>query len=135
LYQNGYRGDPHADLDVLRDQYAGVGPSEHYPFFNLKDLWQAKESLVESLKLIRASDNTPEKSIALLRSVRVITRVDQAMIPGIAEETWGQIGALNFIEKIERVEFRTVAGLAPRKGILALAKTEDATSKKRATKL
>jgi hypothetical protein len=30
-------------------------------FFNLKDLWKAKESLVESLKLIRGSDNTHEK--------------------------------------------------------------------------
>jgi len=136
-------------------------------FFNLKDLWKAKESLVEGLKLIRASDNTPEKSIALLKSLRVVNRVDQAMVPDVAEETikslnslrfdksqsrafmsvvwntmpcfealvqWDELGALNFIEKIERVEFRTVAGLGAAKGILTVAKSREAANK-RATKL
>jgi len=134
-------------------------------FFNLKDVWKAKESLSESLKLIRASENTPEKAIALLTSVRVFARVDQAMVPELAEETikalnslqfatqnerpqseatrralmsvvwntmpsfealvqWDELGALNFVEKIERVEFRTVAGFGVAKGILAVAKTE-----------
>ncbi len=112
-------------------------------FFNLKDLWKARESLVESLKLIRGSDNTPEKAIALLKSLRVVARVDQAMVPDVAEETikalnalqfdpqnekpqseptkrtfmavvwntmpsfealvqWDELGALNFVEKIQR---------------------------------
>lgn len=56
-------------------------------FFNLKDLWKAKELLVESLKLIRGTDNTPEKAIALLKSLRVVARVDQAMVPDVAEES------------------------------------------------
>jgi hypothetical protein len=134
-------------------------------FFNLKEVWKAKESLSESLKLIRASENTPEKAIALLTSVRVFARVDQAIVPELAEETikalnslqfatqnerpqseatrrdlmsvvwntmpsfealvqWDELGALNFVEKIERVEFRTVAGFGVAKGILAVAKTE-----------
>jgi len=145
-------------------------------FFNLKDLWKAKESLVESLKLIRGSDNSPEKAIALLTSLRVFARVDRAMVPDVAEEAikalnalqftarndkpqpeptrralmsvvwntmpsfealvqWDELGALNFVEKIERVELRTVAGFGAAKGILTVAKTEDAAPKKRATKL
>ena len=56
-------------------------------FFTLKDLWKARESLVESLKVIRASDNTPEKAIALLKSLRVVARVDQAMVPDVAEDS------------------------------------------------
>jgi hypothetical protein len=141
-------------------------------FFNLKDLWQAKESLSESLKLIRAAENTPEKAIALLTGLRVFARVDQAMIPEIAEETikalnrlqfatqnekpqseptrralmsvvwntmpsfealvqWDELGALNFVDKIERGELRAVAGFGAAKGILAVAKTKDAVPKKR----
>ena len=145
-------------------------------FFNLKDLWQAKESLSESLKLIRASEeNTPEKAIALLMSVRVFARIDQAMVPDVAEETikalnglqfaaqnekpqpeprralmsvvwntmpsfealvqWDELGALNFVDKIERGELRAVAGLGAAKGILALAKTKNALPSKRGAKL
>jgi hypothetical protein len=145
-------------------------------FFNLKDLWQAKDSLSESLKLIRASENTPEKAIALLTSVRVFARIDQAMVPDVAEETikalnglqftaqnekpqpeptrralmsvvwntmpsfealvqWDDLGALNFVDKIERRELRAVAGLGAAKGILALAKTKDALPSKRGAKL
>lgn len=145
-------------------------------FFNLKDLWQAKESLSESLKLIRASENTPEKAIALLTSVRVFARVDQAMVPDVAEETikalnglqfptqnekpqsepvrrilmsvvwntmpsfealvqWDELGALNFVAKIQRVELRAVAGFGAAKGILAVAKTKDAVPNKRGAKL
>ncbi len=65
-------------------------------FFNLKDLWKARESLVESLKLIRSSDNTPEKAIALLKSLRVVARVDQAMVPDVAEESIKALNALQF---------------------------------------
>lgn len=145
-------------------------------FFNLKDLWQAKESLSESLKLIRASESTPEKAIALLTSVRVFAKIDQAMVPDVAEETikalnglqfaaqnekpqpeptrralmsvvwntmpcfealvqWNELGALNFVDKIERGELRAVAGLGAAKGILAVAKTKDAVPKKRGAKL
>ena len=145
-------------------------------FFNLKDLWQAKESLSESLKLIRASENTPEKAIALLTSVRVFARVDQAMVPDVAEETikalnglqfvaqnekpqpeptrtalmsvvwntmpsfealvqWDELGALNFVDKIERSELRAVAGFGAAKGILAVAKTKAAVPKKGGAKL
>src|SRR5687767_1059645 len=145
-------------------------------FFNMKDLWQAKESLSESLKLIRASENTPEKAIALLTSVRVFARVDQAMVPDVGEETikalnslqfptqnekpqseptrralmsvvwntmpsfealvqWDELGALNFVEKIQRVELRAVAGFGAAKGILAVAKTKDAVPNKRGAKL
>ncbi len=143
-------------------------------FFNLKDLWKARESLVESLKLIRSSDNTPEKAIALLKSLRVVARVDQAMVPDVAEESvkalnalqfptqnekpqsgptkralmavvwntmpsfealvqWDELGALNFVEKIQRIELKTVAGLGAAKGILTVAKTKDVVPK-RATK-
>jgi len=145
-------------------------------FFNLKDLWQAKETLSESLRLIRASENTPEKAIALLTSVRVFAKVDQAMIPDVAEETikalnglqfttqnekpqseptkralmsvvwntmpsfealvqWDELGALNFVDKIERGELRAVAGFGAAKGILELAKTKDAVPNKRGAKL
>lgn len=145
-------------------------------FFNLKDLWKAKESLVESLKLIRGSDSSPEKAIALLTSLRVFARVDRAMVPDVAEETikalnalqfaaqkdkpqseptrralmsvvwntlpsfealvqWDELGALNFIEKIERPELRTVAGFGAAKGILTVAKTKDAVPNKRGAKL
>src|SRR5215213_346737 len=140
-------------------------------FFNLKDLWKAKESLIESLKLIRGSDNTPEKAIALLRSLRLVVRVDHAMIPDVAEESvkvlnalqfdkpqtgpppralmeiawntmpsfealvqWDELGALNFVEKIQRIELRTVAGFGAAKGILAAAKAKESLPKKRATK-
>ena len=144
-------------------------------FFNQKDLWKAKESLVESLKLIRASDNTPDKAIALLKSMRVVARVDRAMVPDFADESikalnalqfptqnekaqtettkkalmavvwntmpsfealvkWDELGALNFVEKIKRVELRTVAAFGAAKGILTLAKTKDAAPNKRATK-
>ena len=145
-------------------------------FFNLKDLWKAKESLVESLKLIRGSDNSPQKAIALLTSLRVSARVDRAMIPDVAEEAikglnalqftaqkdkphpeptrralmsvvwntmpsfealvqWDELGALNFVDKIERGELRAVAGFGAAKGILAAAKTKEAVPNKRATKL
>jgi len=145
-------------------------------FFTLKDLWKARESLVESLKVIRASDNTPEKAIALLKSLRVVARVDQAMVPDVAEDSikalnalqfatqnekqqseptrralmavvwntmpsfealvqWDQLGALNFVEKIQRVELRAVAGFGAAKGILAVAKTKDAVPNKRGAKL
>lgn len=145
-------------------------------FFNLKDLWQAKESLSESLKLIRASENTPEKAIALLTSVRVFAKIDQAMVPDVAEETikalnglqfaaqnekpqpeptrralmsvvwntmpsfealvqWDELGALNFVDKIERGELRAVAGFGAAKGILAVAKTKAAVPKKGGAKL
>lgn len=144
-------------------------------FFNLKDLWKARESLIESLKLIRASDNTHDKAIALLKSLRVVARVDQAMVPEVAEDSikalnalqfappndnpqpeparralmsvvwntmpsfealvqWDELGALNFVEKIERVELRSVAGLGAAKGILTL-KTKDAVPSKRGAKL
>jgi hypothetical protein len=144
-------------------------------FFNLKDTWKAKESLVESLKLIRTADNKPEKTIALLKSLRVVVRVDQAMVPDVAEESikalnalqfplpnekpqseskrnalmavvwntmpsfealvlWDELGALNFVEKIQRTELRTVAGLGAAKGILSAAKTKDALLPKRPTK-
>jgi hypothetical protein len=145
-------------------------------FFNLKDLWKAKESLVESLKLIRGSDSSPEKAIALLTSLRVFARVDRAMVPDVAEETikalnalqfaaqqdqpqseptrralmsvvwntvpsfealgqWDELGALNFIEKIERGDLRAVAGFGAAKGILTVAKTKEAVPTKRGTKL
>jgi hypothetical protein len=65
-------------------------------FFNLKDLWKAKELFVESLKLIRGSDNTPEKAIALLKSLRVVARVDQAMVPDLADESIKALNALQF---------------------------------------
>ena len=35
---------------------------------------------------------------------------------------WDELGALNFVEKIERAELRAVAGFGAAKGILALAK-------------
>jgi len=135
-------------------------------FFNLKDLWKAKESLDESLKLVRGSDNTHEKAIALLRSLRVVARIDQAMVPDVAEESiktlnalqfnsnsralmevvwntmpsfealgqWDEQGGLNFVEKIQRVELRTVASFGAAKGILTASKTKEASPKKRATK-
>ena len=135
-------------------------------FFTLKDLWKAKELLVDSLKLVRGSDNTPEKAIALLRSLRVVARIDQAMVPDVAEESiktlnalqfdsnsralmevvwntmpsfealvqWDELGALNFVEKIQRVELRTVAGFGAAKGILTAAKAKEASPKKRTTK-
>jgi hypothetical protein len=144
-------------------------------FFNLNDPWKAKESLVESLKLVRTSDNTPEKTIAFLRSLRAVARVDQAMVPEVAEESikalnalqfaaqnekpqseatrralvavvwntmpsfealvqWDELGALNFVEKIERVEFRTVARFGAAKGILTASKSSEAVPNKRATK-
>lgn len=138
-------------------------------FSNLKDPWKAKESLLESLRLIRASDNTPEKAIALLKSLRVVARVDQVMVPDVAEETikalnalqfaaptdkralmavvwntvpsfealvqWDKLGALNFVEKIQRTELRAVAGFGAAKGILTVPKTNDAVPIKRAAKL
>lgn len=144
-------------------------------FFNLNDIWKARESLTESLKLIRASENTPEKAVALLKSLRVFTRVDQAMIPDVAEESikalntlpttsnekgqneatrtalmivawnimpsfeamvqWDELGTLDFVEKIQRVELRTAAGLGAAKGILTIARAKDAVQKKPATKL
>ena len=145
-------------------------------FFNLKDLWKARELLVESLKLIRASDNTPEKAIAFLRSLRVVARVDQAMVPDVAEDSikalnslqfetapkkaqtettrtalmpvvwnimpsfealiqWNELGALNFVDKIQKVELRTVAGFGAAKGILTVAKTKDAVPNKPGAKL
>ena len=135
-------------------------------FFNLKDLWKAKESLVESLKLVKGSVNTHEKAIALLRSLRVVARIDQAMVPEVAEESiktlnalqfnsnsralmevvwntmpsfealvqWDEQGGLNFVEKIQRVELRTVASFGAAKGILTASKTKEASPKKRATK-
>jgi len=145
-------------------------------FFNLKELWKARESLVESLKLIGASDNTPEKAIGLLKSLRVATRVDRAMVPDVAEDSikalnalqfatqnekpqseptrrtlmavvwntmpsfealvqWDELAALNFVDKIQRVELRAVAGFGAAKGILAVAKTKDAVQNKRGAKL
>lgn len=138
-------------------------------FSNLKDPWKAKESLLESLRLIRASDNTPEKAIALLKSLRVVARIDQVMVPDVAEETikalnalqfaapadkralmavvwntvpsfealvqWDKLGALNFVEKIQRTELRAVAGFGAAKGILTVPKTNDAAPNKRAAKL
>jgi hypothetical protein len=145
-------------------------------FFNLKDLWKARELLVESLKLIRASDNTPEKAIAFLKSLRVVARVDQAMVPDVAEDSikalnglqfetapkkaqtettrnalmpvvwnimpsfealvqWNELGALNFVDKIQKVELRTVAGFGAAKGILTVAKTKDALPNKPGAKL
>lgn len=145
-------------------------------FFNLKDLWKARELLVESLKLIRASDNTPEKAIAFLKSLRVVARVDQAMVPDVAEDSikalnglqfetapkkaqtertrtalmpvvwnimpsfealvqWNELGALNFVDKIQKVELRTVAGFGAARGILTVAKTKDAVPNKRGAKL
>lgn len=145
-------------------------------FFNLKDLWKARELLVESLKLIRASDNTPEKAIAFLKSLRVVARVDQAMVPDVAEDSikalnglqfetaakkaqtkttrtalmpvvwnimpsfealvqWNELGALNFVDKIQKVELRTVAGFGAAKGILTVAKTKDAVPNKPGVKL
>jgi hypothetical protein len=65
-------------------------------FFNLKDLWKAKELFVESLKLIRGSDNTPEKAIALLKSLRVVARVDQVMVPDVADESIKALNDLQF---------------------------------------
>ncbi|HYV11639.1 MAG TPA: hypothetical protein VE980_12115 [Pyrinomonadaceae bacterium] len=135
-------------------------------FFNLKDLWKAKELLVDSLKLVRGSDNTPEKAIAFLRSLRVIARIDQAMVPDVAEESiktlnalqfepnsralmevvwntmpsfealvqWDELGALNFVEKIQRIELRTVASFGAAKGILTTANAKEALPKKHATK-
>lgn len=135
-------------------------------FFNVKDLWKAKELLVDSLKLVRSSDNTHEKAIALLRSLRVVARIDQAMIPDVADESiktlnalqfergsralmevvwttmpsfealvqWDELGALNFVEKIQRVELRTVASFGAAKGILTAAKTKESLPKKRSTK-
>jgi len=135
-------------------------------FFTLRDLWKAKELLVDSLKLVRGSDNTPEKAIALLRSLRVVARIDQAMVPDVAEESiktlnalqfdsnsrplmevvwntmpsfealvqWDELGALNFVEKIQRVELRTVASFGAAKGILTAAKAKEASPKKRTTK-
>jgi hypothetical protein len=145
-------------------------------FFNLKDLWKARELLVESLKLIRGSDNSSEKAIAFLKSLRVVARVDQAMVPDVAEDSikalnglqfetapkkaktettrtalmpvvwnimpsfealvqWNELGALNFVDKIQKVELRTVAGFGAAKGILTVAKTKDAVPNKRGTKL
>ena len=133
-------------------------------------------SLVESLKLIRASDNTPEKAIAFLKSLRVVARVDQAMVPDVAEDSikalnglqfetapkkaqtettrtalmpvvwnimpsfealvqWNELGALNFVDKIQKVELRTVAGFGAAKGILTVAKTKNAVPNKRGAKL
>jgi hypothetical protein len=145
-------------------------------FFNLKDLWKARELLVESLKLIRGSDNSSEKAIAFLKSLRVVARVDQAMVPDVADDSikalnglqfetapkkaktettrtalmpvvwnimpsfealvqWNELGALNFVDKIQKVELRTVAGFGAAKGILTVAKTKDAVPNKRGTKL
>lgn len=135
-------------------------------FFNLKDLWKAKELLVDSLKLVRSSDNTPEKAMALLRSLRVVARIDQAMTPDVADESiktlnalqfergsralmevvwttmpsfealvqWDELGALNFVEKIQKAELRMVASLGAAKGILALAKAKESLPKKTTTK-
>ena len=135
-------------------------------FFTLRDLWKAKELLVDSLKLVRGSDNTAEKAIALLRSLRVVARIDQAMVPDVAAESiktlnalqfdsnsrplmevvwntmpsfealvqWDELGALNFVEKIQRVELRTVASFGAAKGILTAAKAKEASPKKRTTK-
>jgi len=135
-------------------------------FFNLKDLWKAKESLVESLKLVKGSDNTHEKAIAFLRSLRIVARIDQAMVPDVAEESiktlnalqlnsnsralmevvwntmpsfealvqWDELGALNFVEQIQRLELRTVASFGAAKGILTTAKAKEASPKKRATR-
>jgi len=135
-------------------------------FFNLNDLWKAKELVVDSLKLVRGADNTPEKAIALLKSLRVVARIDSAMIPDNAEESiktlnalqfepnsralmevvwntmpsfealaqWDELGALNFVDKIQRVELRTVASFGAAKGILTIAKAKESLPKKRATK-
>jgi len=71
-------------------------------FLNLKDLWQAKESLVESLKLIRGSDNTPEKAIAFLKSLRVVARVDQAMMPDVADDSIKLLNTLQFASQNDK---------------------------------
>jgi hypothetical protein len=48
---------------------------------------------------------------------------------------WNELGALNFVDKIQKVELRTVAGFGAAKGILTVAKTKDAVPNKRGTKL
>jgi len=71
-------------------------------FFNLNDLWQTKESLIESVKLIRGTDNTPEKGIAFLKSLRVVARVDQAMVPEVADESIKALNALQFASQNDK---------------------------------
>ncbi len=48
---------------------------------------------------------------------------------------WDELGALNFVDKIERGELRAVAGFGAAKGILAVAKAKEAEPKKGGAKL
>jgi hypothetical protein len=71
-------------------------------FFNLKDIWKARELLSESLKLIRGSENTPDKAVSLLRNLRVVAKVDQAMVPDVAEDSIKALNALQLAAQSEK---------------------------------
>jgi len=69
------------------------------------------------------------------RGSRALMEVVWTTMPSFeALVQWDELGALNFVEKIQRVELRTVASFGAAKGILTAAKTKESLPKKRTTK-
>jgi len=55
-------------------------------FFDLKDVAKAKETLIDSLKVINSIEDKTDKTLALLKSLRVVIRVNDEMTPDLAAQ-------------------------------------------------
>jgi hypothetical protein len=85
-----------------------------------------------------------EETIKALNTLQFAAPADKRALMAVVWNTvpsfealvqWDKLGALNFVEKIQRTELRAVAGFGAAKGILTVPKTNDAAPNKRAAKL
>jgi hypothetical protein len=76
----------------------------------------------ESIKTLNALQFEP--------SSRALMEIAWNTIPTFESlAQWDELGALNFVEKIQRAELRLVASFGAAKGILATAKAKKLTTK------
>ena len=62
---------------------------------NVNDNWKSRESFAESLKLIRSSDNSPEKALSFMNSFKASFKIEGAISQDLAEDAVKAINAVS----------------------------------------
>ena len=87
-------------------------------FFDLKEIWKARELLTDSLKVINSLEDKTEKTLALLRVLPLFLKVSDTMVPDLAEQA---IKSINSIPTPDNKADKTNTSEYVRKTLMPLA--------------
>jgi hypothetical protein len=86
-------------------------------FFESKDVWKARQVFIDNLKAINSLEDKTEKSLALLRVLPVALKINDEILPEIADQT---VKSINRIPSADRKGDRTLLNEYVKKTLMPL---------------